>query len=59
MKKWFLIRVPVFFLLLVCSFIGSKLPAQTPGLENQDHFKVHIHKTNEAIKIDGDLNEVG
>jgi Domain of unknown function (DUF5916)/Carbohydrate family 9 binding domain-like len=47
------------FVLLLFFSVGSGLylQAQTAGLENQNQFKVHIHKTNAGIKIDGELNE--
>jgi len=34
-----------------------RLFAQEAGLENQNQYQLHIHKTNEVLKIDGELNE--
>jgi len=49
------IHIPLFFFLTIVSFY---LQAQTTGLDNQNEFQVHIHKTSEAIKLDGELNEM-
>jgi hypothetical protein len=47
------------FVLLLFFSAGSGLylQAQSPGLENQNQFQVHIRKTNEIIKLDGNLDE--
>src|SRR5215471_12895966 len=44
-------------LLVFVAVSSLKSHAQTPGLENQNQFQIHIHKINEALKIDGELNE--
>ena len=59
MIKKFPILNTLQFVLLVFFSAGFNLylQAQSPGLENQKQFQIHIRKTNEIIKLDGDLNE--
>ena len=46
----------IIFVSLSIFSVNSKPHTQPPGLENQNQFQIHIHKT-EAIKIDGKLTE--
>lgn len=46
-----------FLLLLMNSCIWLDIFSQTAGLENQNQYQIHICKTSEPIKIDGELNE--
>ena len=58
MKKFAFIN-SIQFVLLLFFVAGSNLylHAQSPGLENQKQFQIHINKTNETIKLDGELEE--
>ena len=58
MKKFAFIN-SIQFVLLLFFVAGSNLylHAQCPGLENQKQFQIHINKTNETIKLDGELEE--
>ena len=57
-KKFPLLNTLQFVLLVFFSAgFNLYLQAQSPGLENQKQFQIHIRKTNEIIKLDGDLNE--
>src|ERR1041385_2081871 len=48
----------IFVLLLACiSCSGIHLSGQVAGLENQNQYNIHIHKTRENIRIDGELTE--
>src|SRR5580765_6050989 len=56
MRFVYVFRITIFCLLFNSVFnLGSH--AQAPGLENQKQFQIHIHKTAETIRIDGELNE--
>ena len=50
-------RKKIYNLLLFTLGSCVSVNAQQAGLENQNQYNIHIYKTTDPIKVDGDLNE--